>query len=204
MRTNKDWPESFGFVIGGRAPVVILSVKANSVAQKAGLQPGDQILELNGENVQGLNKEEITLLARRSRRVPPALAVISRIRNFQLRRKRGTFGFTVWGKGPVYINQVDRGGPAHSSGIKPGDLILQINSVHVRHSNREQIDQIIESCGPVLSIVLIAGSHSIGSAEKSGGGSSTSRYRYARDFYYQVSCQCKKERKLESSGHAKL
>ena len=187
MRTNENWPASFGFIIGGRAPVVILSVKANSVAQKAGLQPGDQILELNGENVQGLSKEEITLLARRSRRVPPALAVISRIRTFQLRRKRGRFGFTVLGKGPIYIDQVERGGPAYNTGIRPGDLVLQINSIHVRHSTREQVDQLIETCGPVLSVVLIAGSRSIGSSEKRGGGNSASRYRNARDFYYQVS-----------------
>lgn len=51
MRTNENWPEAFGFTVGGKVPVVILSVDENSVAQRAGLQPGDQILEVNGENV---------------------------------------------------------------------------------------------------------------------------------------------------------
>lgn len=189
MKTNEKWPEAFGFTVGGRAPVVILSVEENSVAQRAGLQPGDQILEVNGENVQGLSKEEIILLAKRSRTVPPALAVISRIRTFDLRRRRGRFGFAVHGKGPVFIAEVEQGSPAQNVGIRRGDLILRINGVNLRHMNEDQVGQMIDTCGPTISIVLIAGAADIGITDKRGGKSSSSRYRRARDFFVQVSCR---------------
>lgn len=186
MRTNENWPEAFGFTIGGQAPVVILSVEENSVAQRAGLQPGDQILEVNGENVQGLSKEEIILLAKRSRTVPPALAVISRIRTFDLRRRRGRFGFAVRGRGPVFIADVEPNSPAQNVGIRRGDLVLRINGINLRHMNEREVGQMIDTCGPTISIVLIAGAADIGITDKRGGKSSSSRYRRARDFFIQV------------------
>ena len=186
MRTNENWPEAFGFTIGGKAPVVILSVEENSVAQRAGLQPGDQILEVNGENVQGLSKEEIILLAKRSRTVPPALAVISRIRTFDLRRRRGRFGFAVRGRGPVFIADVEPNSPAQNVGIRRGDLVLRINGINLRHMNEREVGQMIDTCGPTISIVLIAGAADIGITDKRGGKSSSSRYRRARDFFIQV------------------
>lgn len=186
MKTNENWPEAFGFTVGGKAPVVILSVEENSVAQRAGLQPGDQILEVNGENVQGLSKEEITLLAKRSRTVPPALAVISRIRTFDLRRRRGRFGFAVRGQGPVFIAEIEANSPAQNVGIRPGDLVLRINGVNLRHKNELEVGQMIDSCGPTISLVLIAGAADIGITDKRGGKSSVSRYRRAKDFFVQV------------------
>lgn len=187
MRTNENWPEAFGFTVGGKAPVVILSVEENSVAQRAGLQPGDQILELNGENVQGLSKEEIILLAKRSRTVPPALAVISRIRTFDLRRRRGRFGFAVRGKGPVFIAEIEPSSPAQNVGVRSGDLVLRINGVNVRHKNEHEVGQMIDSCGPTISLVLIAGAADMGITDKRGTKSSSSRYKRARDFFVQVS-----------------
>lgn len=88
VHSNEGWPESFGFSIAGDAPVVVVSVLANSVAESAGLHVGDQILEINDKNVQGLSKEQVIIVARRSSRVPPSLAVISRIRTFRLQRRR--------------------------------------------------------------------------------------------------------------------
>ena len=187
MKTNENWPEAFGFTVGGKAPVVILSVEENSVAQRAGLHPGDQILEVNGETVQGLSKEEIILLARRSRRVPPALAVISRIRTFDLRRRRGRFGFSVRGKGPVYISDVEPNSPADNVGIRRGDLVFRINNgPNLRHANDDQVVQIVDSCGPTMAIVLIAGTSEMGTIGKTGGKSASSRFRKAREFFVEV------------------
>lgn len=60
MGTNIGWPEAFGFSISGGAPVVIRSVEDGGSAQAAGLQPGDVITELDGEDVQTLSLEQVT------------------------------------------------------------------------------------------------------------------------------------------------
>ena len=85
---NNGWPESLGFSIAGDAPVVIVSILPHSRAESAGLLVGDQILEINDKNVQGLSKDQVIVVARKSDRVPPSLAVISRIRTFRLQRRR--------------------------------------------------------------------------------------------------------------------
>lgn len=59
MATNAGWPEAFGFSVSGGAPVVIGAVEEGGSAQQAGLQPGDVIVELDGENVQQWRKEEV-------------------------------------------------------------------------------------------------------------------------------------------------
>ena len=41
----------FGFTLSGNAPVVIRSVDRGGAAERAGLQPGDQIMQLNGVHV---------------------------------------------------------------------------------------------------------------------------------------------------------
>ncbi len=47
-RNNQGWPEDFGFKLGGDGPSYILSVVEGSSAYIAGLQPGDQVLEIDG------------------------------------------------------------------------------------------------------------------------------------------------------------
>ena len=41
----------FGFTLNGNAPVCIRSVDSGGAAERAGIQPGDQILQLNGVHV---------------------------------------------------------------------------------------------------------------------------------------------------------
>lgn len=42
---------SFGFVLKGSNPAYIETVDANGAAEKAGLQPGDYVMKLNGIDV---------------------------------------------------------------------------------------------------------------------------------------------------------
>ena len=42
---------SFGFTLSGNAPVFVRAVDKDGPAEKAGLQPGDQIMQLNGVNI---------------------------------------------------------------------------------------------------------------------------------------------------------
>jgi len=41
-----SWPEFYGFQIYGNGPSFIVAVQDGSVAEKSGLRPGDQILQV--------------------------------------------------------------------------------------------------------------------------------------------------------------
>ena len=182
-RTNQNWPEGYGFRIGGNAPVIITDIFENSYAQKSGLRPGDQLLEVDGVNVQGLSKDDVITLARQSKRVPPALCVISRIRTFTLRRRRGTFGFKVRGGGPVFVSQLEERGPAKVAGIRLGDMLVEVNNTSVREMTFTEVDRLILTSGSVLQLVMIAGVKSIEEIEKRN---TASRFRRAREFFQEV------------------
>lgn len=182
-RTNQKWPEGYGFRIGGNAPVIITDIFENSYAQRSGLRPGDQLLEVDGINVQGLTKEDVIVLARQSRRVPPALCVISRIRTFTLRRRRGTFGLKVRGGGPVFVSQLEERGPAKLAGIRPGDMLMEVNHTSVRDMTYSEVERLLQTSGSVLQLVLIAGVTSIEDIEKRN---TASRFRRAREFFREV------------------
>ncbi len=59
VATNEGWPEAFGFSVSGDAPVVISAVEEGGSAQGAGLQTGDVIVELDGENVQQWSRDQV-------------------------------------------------------------------------------------------------------------------------------------------------
>lgn len=76
---NQGWPEDFGFNLGGDGPSYILSVVEGSSAYMAGLQPGDQVLEIDGQNVASLSTKALIALAQTLKTVPPSIGVVSRI-----------------------------------------------------------------------------------------------------------------------------
>ncbi|PKK21960.1 glutamate receptor, ionotropic, delta 2 (Grid2) interacting protein [Columba livia] len=47
--TNQGWPESFGFHISGMGPCYVVWVQEGSSAAAAGLRPGDEVLEIEGQ-----------------------------------------------------------------------------------------------------------------------------------------------------------
>ncbi|XP_028395441.1 delphilin-like isoform X2 [Dendronephthya gigantea] len=194
-RTNHTWPEGFGFRIGGNAPVIITDIFEESYAQKSGLRPGDQLLEVDGVNVQGLSKEDVISLARQSTRVPPALCVISRIRSFTLRRRRGTFGFKVRGGGPVFVSQLEERGPAKVAGIRLGDMLVEVNNTSVREMTYIDVERLINTSGSLLQLVMIAGVKSIEEIEKRN---TASRFRRAREFFQEMNYYLAGEEKKRS------
>lgn len=59
MGTNEGWPEAFGFTVSGTVPVVISEVEEGGSAERAGLQPGDVITQLDGQDVQQWSLEQV-------------------------------------------------------------------------------------------------------------------------------------------------
>ncbi|XP_023805554.1 delphilin-like, partial [Oryzias latipes] len=77
--SNQGWPEEFGFQLGGYGPSYILSVEEGSSAHLAGLQAGDQVLEIEGQNVSTLAPQAVIAIAQTQKNIPPSIGVVSRI-----------------------------------------------------------------------------------------------------------------------------
>ena len=76
---NQNWPEEFGFRLGGVGPSYILSVLEGSSAFLAGLQPGDQVVDIEGQDVTNLSTPALIALAQTLKTVPPSIGVVSRL-----------------------------------------------------------------------------------------------------------------------------
>ncbi|NWU29249.1 GRD2I protein, partial [Dyaphorophyia castanea] len=99
--TNQGWPESFGFRISGSGPCYILWVQEGSSAALAGLRPGDEVLEIEGQPVSSLGCEALLGLARRCDNVPPSIGVVSRLQHASIPPgPRGCFGFELASESP--------------------------------------------------------------------------------------------------------
>lgn len=81
--SNQGWPEDFGFQLGGHGPSYILSVEEGSSAHLAGLQAGDQVLEIEGHNVSTLGPQAVISIAQTQKNIPPSIGVVSRIQQVQ-------------------------------------------------------------------------------------------------------------------------
>ncbi|XP_038064637.1 delphilin-like isoform X5 [Patiria miniata] len=137
---NRHWPEDFGFTIAGDAPAYIITVTPNSHAHSAGLQPGDQLVELNGTTVTQRGAQDIQAMARQCPTVPPSIVVVSCVKTVEIvRDPKGRFGMTVIGAGPVYVEVVQPHGAAARGGLRPGDMVLEINGLPIRHSDDTKV-----------------------------------------------------------------
>ncbi|XP_056325881.1 delphilin isoform X2 [Danio aesculapii] len=132
--SNQGWPEEFGFQIGGHGPSYILTVEEGSSAQLSGLQPGDQVLEIEGQNVSSLSSQEVIALAQSQRNIPPSIGVVSRIQQMDITPgPDGRFGFTIVGDCPLLVEDCSPCSPAGRSGLRAGDYVMEVNGIPVKH-----------------------------------------------------------------------
>ncbi|KAM6351455.1 delphilin [Alca torda] len=130
--TNQDWPESFGFKISGTGPCYILWVQEGSSAAVAGLRPGDEVLEIEGQPVSSLGCEALLGLARRCSNVPPSIGVVSRLHHVDIPPgPRGCFGFELASGSPPRVANVSPDSPAAACGVEPEDYVLEVNGMPV-------------------------------------------------------------------------
>nr|XP_041575143.1 putative zinc metalloprotease aq_1964 [Taeniopygia guttata] len=126
--TNQGWPESFGFRLSGSGPCYVLWVQEGSSAALAGLRPGDEVLELEGQPVSSLGREALLGLARRCGSVPPSIGVVSRLQRARIPPgPGGCFGFQLAAESPPRVASVSPGSPAAACGLEPGDYVLEVD-----------------------------------------------------------------------------
>ena len=127
LKVNSKWPKQFGFEIIGKGPCFVLSVEKGSVAYNSGLQAGDQILELDDQDVMNMSTEALKTLAKHSRTQPPTLGVVSRLLNADIVGEKAMgLGMTVHEGRPVTVKTVEENGPSQVAGLRSGNLTFLI------------------------------------------------------------------------------
>ncbi|XP_047464730.1 delphilin isoform X2 [Mugil cephalus] len=131
--SNQGWPEDFGFQLGGSGPSYILSVEEGSSAHLAGLQAGDQVLEIEGHNVSTLGPQAVIAIAQTQKNIPPSIGVVSRIQQMDIvPGPDGRFGFTIVGDCPLLVEDCSPCSPAGRAGLRAGDYVMEVNGIPVR------------------------------------------------------------------------
>ncbi|MCC5848368.1 MAG: RIP metalloprotease RseP [Verrucomicrobia bacterium] len=146
----------------GPGPAVVGWMNPNSVAYEAGLREGDLIREVNGDRVHfwtdfqiatSLN-QRLELQVIRDREVHYVSG---------LETERNPLGFLYLpGVGPiehvehVLAQAVQKGSPAESAGLEPGDILHKINGEEVESINFFRA-QVQESEGNPLSLTILRG-----------------------------------------------
>ncbi|KAJ7984712.1 hypothetical protein DPEC_G00357600 [Dallia pectoralis] len=175
--SNQGWPEEFGFRLGGSGPSYILSVEEGSSAYLAGLQPGDQVLEIEGQNVSSLGPQAVVAIAQTQRNIPPSIGVVSRIQQMDITPgPDGRFGFTIVGDCPLLVEDCSPCSPAGRGGLRAGDYVMEVNGIPVRQ--HEMAAALIKaSQGRTLRLGVLC----LGSRQKARSGGSVDETQPGRD-----------------------
>ncbi|KAJ8318724.1 hypothetical protein KUTeg_003815, partial [Tegillarca granosa] len=129
LRSTTKWPKRYGFDVVGDGPCYVTAVEKGSIAFNAGLLTGDQILELDEQDVTEMSADAIKSLAKHSRTQPPTLGVVSRLHQVELVGNRTSgIGFDVEGEYPVKVHNVEQASLAFQAGLRQGDIILEVNN----------------------------------------------------------------------------
>ncbi|XP_016157267.1 PREDICTED: delphilin [Ficedula albicollis] len=184
--TNQGWPESFGFRISGSGPCYILWVQEGSSAALAGLRPGDEVLEIEGQPVSSLGCEALLGLARRCGNVPPSIGVVSRLQHASIPPgPRGCFGFELASESPPRVASVSPASPAAACGLEPGDYVLEVDGTPVLLP--EAAAALVGSCrGRSLRLALLRPQRGDTARDPRAGTASRDRKQKAQEFSRKV------------------
>lgn len=138
---------------------IIQSVQKDSAAQKAGIQPGDEIMEVNGEFTTSAQDISSIISPR------PSLSTPIKVRksNGEIKTITATpaavklsepfYDLGISGIMPVIVSEVRQDSPAEKAGLLKGDRITAINSTPVKSWNKF-IEIIKSSAGKELTLTL--------------------------------------------------
>ena len=145
-----DVPE---FVLG---QAVIGIVEPGSPAEKAGLQPGDLVVSLDGKEKPDWQAVQNDFLTSPGRTLPIVIERAGRrIQTTITPERRGREDAGYAGMLPVIrtvVRAVQPNSPAMAAGVKPGDEIIRVNGVDLRNSGRtiqQAIQETTEKSFPI-------------------------------------------------------
>ncbi|UYV65093.1 inaD [Cordylochernes scorpioides] len=153
-----DTPLVYHLLSNIHGAIIIHEVYPDGAASlDARLHPGDQILEVNGEDLREARHETAIQVLRQT----PALVQMTVYREdsedelydtieVELNKKsgKGGLGLSIVGRrnGPgVFVSEVVKGGAAEADGrIMQGDLILEVNSFDMRNATQDYAASILK------------------------------------------------------------
>ena len=116
-------------------PPVLGAVRADSVAARAGLRPGDRILTVAGDDVADWKDLAIAIGTRANRPVTITLDRAGRTESVEVKpTAEGRFEIGDIGVLPdvsPIAKEVQAGDPADKAGVKPGDVVVAVNGERV-------------------------------------------------------------------------
>ncbi|XP_018610065.2 delphilin isoform X1 [Scleropages formosus] len=95
-------------------------------------------------------------------------------RTVRIYKGNNSFGFTLRGHAPVWIDSIIPGSAAEKSGLKPGDRILFLNGLDMRNCSHEKVVSMLQGSGAMPTLVVEDGPVAeamVPSEEEHGGGS---------------------------------
>uniref|UniRef100_A0A667ZB05 Grid2 interacting protein n=1 Tax=Myripristis murdjan TaxID=586833 RepID=A0A667ZB05_9TELE len=104
---------------------------------------------------------------------------VSVLRTVRVCKGNMSFGFTLRGHAPVWIDSVIPGSPADKAGLKPGDRILFLNGLDMRTCSHEKVVSMLQGSGAMPTLVVEDGPPTFTLAEQdlAGGSIPTERAR---------------------------
>jgi regulator of sigma E protease len=139
---------------------VISSVEPGSPAAKAGIQPGDKIVALNGR--QHPTWQDVLTQEALNANHPLSVVVDRNGQNVNFKvspRMDPKLGVGVAGwAGDVQVGEVTKGMPAQAAGLLPGDLLIRINNQPVASAATVQ-QAVMRSGGRPIQVLLMRDGH---------------------------------------------
>ncbi|XP_016139635.1 delphilin-like isoform X2 [Sinocyclocheilus grahami] len=89
--------------------------------------------------------------------IPSHYATGANQRTIRVYRGKKSFGFTLRGHAPVWIDSVMPGSPAEACGLKPGDRILFLNGLDMRNCSHEKVVSMLQGSGAMPTLVVEEG-----------------------------------------------
>lgn len=135
--------------------VFVSFVHDNSPASLAGLRFGDQILQINGENVAGWDNDKTVKFLKKA--LPERITMAIRDRPFERtitlqKDSAGTVGFVFKDN---KITAIVKDSSAARNGVLTEHHMVELNGQNVIGLKEKDIKQIVEGCGRTVTVTII-------------------------------------------------
>ncbi|XP_054829213.1 Na(+)/H(+) exchange regulatory cofactor NHE-RF3 isoform X2 [Eublepharis macularius] len=182
----KEGKNSYGFSLkttAGQKGLFIIDISPQGPAAKAGVQPNDRLIEINGENVENDTHEEVVEKVRKSgnqvifllsnketdwyysrqnmplKRETASLKFLPhKPQTIELKKGNNGYGFCLRmeqnGKGHL-MKDIDSGSPAAKAGLKENDILVAVNGEWVEALDHNSVVEKIKESGEQTTLLMM-------------------------------------------------